>query len=228
MTGSLARSRARQALLFTAIGLCSTAHAATPVSSAPSETTASLVAAVVAAGDNDGLPFLIIDKVAARVFAFDAGGEFQGSTVALLGLARGDVSPPGIGSRPLAAIKPADRITPSGRFETVLGHNLAKKDILWLDYDAALSLHRVVTTKASERRLERLETPTVVDNRISYGCINVAAAFYEDILLPLFKPANGTVYILPEGAPIGDVAIWLRAVKDKRQISSGKPATLSK
>lgn len=210
-TGKLARSRARQTLVFAAIGFCTTAQAGAPISDAPSQTAATVVAAVVASSDNDGLPFLIIDKVAARIFAFDARGGFQGSTVVLVGLARGDVSPPGIGSRPLAAITPADRITPAGRFEAVLGHNLARKDILWLDYDAALSLHRVVTTKASERRLERLQTPTLVDNRISYGCINVPTAFYEGIVLPLFKPANGTVYILPEEAPIGDPVVWLRA-----------------
>jgi hypothetical protein len=153
---------------------------------------------VVATGDARGLPFVIVDKVAARVFAFDGGGLLRGAAPALLGLAKGDVSPPGVGNARLADIAPAQRITPAGRFEAGLGSNFGPKDIIWVDYDAAISLHRVVTTKAGERRLQRLATPSASDNRISYGCINVPAAFYDGIVQPLFRPANGIVYILPE------------------------------
>ncbi|MDB5698092.1 MAG: hypothetical protein JWN69_896, partial [Alphaproteobacteria bacterium] len=142
--------------------------------------------------------FLVVDKVEAKVFAFDAQGRLLGSSAALVGVARGDVSPAGIGDRRLADIAPAERITPAGRFEAALGRNLAAKDILWIDYGAALSLHRVATGVPSERRLQRLATPTALDNRISYGCINVPAAFYDGVVLPLFRPANGVVYILPE------------------------------
>jgi hypothetical protein len=153
---------------------------------------------VVGDDDSHGLPFLIVDKVAARVFAFDAHGILVDSAPALLGLAVGDRSPPGIGSKRLAEIAPAQRITPAGRFEASLGRNIAGHTILWVDYDAAISLHRVVTTNPAEHRLERLATPSVSDNRISYGCINVPPAFYEGVVEPLFGPANGIVYILPE------------------------------
>ena len=76
--------------------------------------------------------------------------------------------------------------------------NYRGEDVLWVDYGSGLSLHRVLTTKPEERRLERLATPTVKDNRISYGCINVPKKFYENIVAPTFFGTDGIVYILPE------------------------------
>jgi hypothetical protein len=152
---------------------------------------------VVVDGDAKGLPFLIVDKAEAKVFAFDARGVLAGSSAALLGAALGDRSTPGIGAMRLSEIAPALRTTPAGRFEAALGTNLAGQGILWVDYDAAVSLHRVVTRK-SERRLERLATPSPADNRITYGCINVPVAFYESVVEPLFSPADGIVYVLAE------------------------------
>lgn len=152
---------------------------------------------VVDSGDNRSLPFVIVDKTDAKVFVFDASGRLSGATPALLGLARGDDSFPGIGERALSSISPGERTTPAGRFVAALGHNL-REDILWVDYDAAISLHRVLATKPEERRLQRLATPTPLDNRISYGCINVPAKFYENIVRPAFTGTNGIVYVLPE------------------------------
>jgi hypothetical protein len=113
-------------------------------------------------------------------------------------MAKGDTSPDGIGARKLASITPAERITPAGRFVAAIGTNLSGKDILWIDYDEALSLHRVDTAKPRERRLQRLATPTTSDNRISYGCVNVPAAFFDTFVVPLFNGRTGVVYILPE------------------------------
>ena len=48
-----------------------------------------LAAWVVATGDNQGLPFLIVDKVAARVFAFDSTGLLGGTAPVLLGAQTG-------------------------------------------------------------------------------------------------------------------------------------------
>ena len=171
---------------------------------APSGDTRRLADWVVRSQDAQGRPFIIVDKIGARVFVFATDGTLRGDTPALLGLAEGDVSPPGIGDRKLADIGPADRITPAGRFEASMGRNLAH-DILWVDYDAAISLHRVATGNAAEHRLTRLATASTRDNRVSYGCINVPVAFYETIVAPLFRPANGVVYVLPERRPFADI-----------------------
>ena len=161
----------------------------------------SIVDWVLLTRDNDGLPFLVIDKAAAQVNVFDAAGAFLGVTPVLLGAARGDESVPGIGERPLAAILPHEKTTPAGRFVAERGRNLKGEDIFWVDYDAAVSLHRVRATNPSERRLERLATPTALDNRISFGCINVPASFYDDVVQRAFAGGRAIVYVLPETRP---------------------------
>ncbi|WP_225809722.1 hypothetical protein [Halomonas lysinitropha] len=153
---------------------------------------------IIDSGDNLGMPFMIIDKQEARVFMFDVQGELRGEASALLGMAVGDDSVPGIGERALASIPPDERTTPAGRFVSSLGRNLKGGEILWLDYEDALSLHPVVAGTPSERREERLASPHVQDKRISYGCINVPKTFYTTLVSPAFKHSNGVVYVLPE------------------------------
>ena len=160
---------------------------------------------VIASGDNAGKPFVIVDKRSARVFGFASDGGLRGTAPALLGLARGDVNPPGIGDRPLSAIGPQDRITAAGRFIAVLGNDLGKADILWVDYATGLSLHRVIRGKPSDQRSRRLMSPSPDDNRISYGCINVPANFFDQVIGPLFHATTGIVYVLPESKALQDV-----------------------
>jgi len=160
---------------------------------------------VVDSGDNRGLPFVIVDKVDARVFVFHADGRLRGAAPALLGLARGDDAVPGIGNRPLSSIRPEERTTPAGRFEAALDRNLNGKEILWVDYDTSVSMHPVVTGVAAERRAQRLATETPLDNRISFGCINVPAKFFESVVHPAFSGTNGIVYVLPETRPAAKV-----------------------
>jgi hypothetical protein len=156
----------------------------------------------VASDDNRGLPFVVIDKVNAKVFVFDAGGRLRGASPALLGLARGDLSVPGIGDRKMSSIRPEERTTPAGRFVATLGHDTGHQDILWVDYADAISLHRVITTNPREHRLQRLAMASPLDRRISYGCINVPVRFYESVVIPAFTGTPGIVYILPETTPI--------------------------
>jgi len=153
---------------------------------------------VVDSADNLGLPFVIVDKIDARLFVFDAGGRLRGATPALLGSARGDHTVPGIGDREYADMTPETRTTPAGRFVAALGMNTRGEDVVWVDYEAAVDIHRVVTNKPKDRRLQRLATPTTLDNRISYGCINVPKRFYEKVVAPAFAGTNGIVYVLPE------------------------------
>ncbi len=164
-----------------------------------------LVQWVQATGDNQGAAFAVVDKKGARVHVFDAGGKERASAPILLGLARGDDSVPGIGERPMAQIRPEERTTPAGRFASEPGRNLQGEDIVWVDYDAAVSMHRVRATNPAERRLERLATPSVEDNRISYGCINVPAAFYDAYVKPTLGARRGVVYVLPETRPLAAV-----------------------
>jgi len=160
---------------------------------------------VVNRADNRGLPFVLIDKPRAHVYAFDAAGRLLGSAPALLGAARGDDSVPGIGERAIADIRPSERITPAGRFIGRPGHNANGEDIVWVDYAAAVSMHRVRTTNPRERRAQRLASPGVDDNRISYGCINLPPAFYDGVISPLFSRGRAMVYLVPDRRSLAEV-----------------------
>lgn len=167
---------------------------------------------VVASRNNQELPFLVIDKVQARVWIFTAEGRVLGQTAALLGLAIGDDSVPGIGKRRLATIRPGERTTPAGRFLSSLGPNLQGQAVLWVDYDSAISLHRAIVGLPQERRAQRLASATPSDNRITYGCINVPAAFFQTLVVPALGARGGIVYVLPETRPASQVFSFLLGV----------------
>ena len=152
--------------------------------------------------DHEGRPFAVLDKRQARLWLFDKKRRPLGSSPVLLGAAHGDVSVPGIGERALSDIRPEERTTPAGRFIMEPGTNAAGEDIFWVDYGAAVSMHRVRNVHPAERRLQRMATPTPADNRISYGCINVPVAFYDQHVRPLFAAGHGVVYVLPETRPL--------------------------
>jgi hypothetical protein len=156
-------------------------------------------------GDNAGSAFVIVDKKFATLYVFDAEARMRGVTPVLLGAAVGDDSAPGIGTRPLSQVRPDERTTPAGRFMAERGHNALGHDVVWVDYDAAVSMHRVRTSQPSEHRLQRLATPTVDDKRISYGCINVPVAFYDSFIRPTFATQRAPVYVLPEVKPVQQV-----------------------
>src|SRR5205085_1721268 len=141
---------------------------------------------------------VIVDKKDARVYVFGPNGKLRDSAPALLGSARGDDSFPGIGDKPLSQVRPYEKTTPAGRFVAEPGRNTGGEDIVWVDYDAAVSMHRVRPLVARERRLERLATRTTDDNRISFGCINLPVAFYENVLSPSVQKYGAIIYVLPE------------------------------
>jgi hypothetical protein len=168
----------------------------------PSGTAAEFVDWVAASGDNGGRPFLIVDKLAAEVFVFDAQGGLQGAAPVLVGLARGDDSAPGVGDLPLAAIRPDERTTPAGRFMARFGEGHGHHTVLWVDYADEIALHPVVTAHPRERRLQRLRSPSPDEHRITYGCINVPAAFFRDVVLKVLPGDGGVVYVLPDTRPV--------------------------
>jgi len=152
----------------------------------------------VDSGDHKNMSFVIVDKKDAKVYVFNPRGELVSAAPALLGAAHGDHTVPGIGEKPLSEVLPEEKTTPAGRFIAEPGVNLKGEDIVWVDYDAAVSMHRVRPLVKAERRLERLASPTPEDNRISFGCINLPVEFYETVLSPTVKSTGAVVYVLPE------------------------------
>ena len=147
--------------------------------------------------DNAGLPFLVVDKVNAQVYAFTPFGQLKATAPILLGMGHGDVMlvP---ANAPMSAIPPEKRITPAGRYLSYLVTDSHGKQVLSIDNHNAISLHIVVKGTPAQQRAARLASATSDDNRISFGCINVPPGFFTQIVSPDFTPAKGIVYVLPE------------------------------
>src|SRR3954468_16482241 len=161
-----------------------------------------LVNWIAHSGDHHGQPFAVVDKRNAMLHVFDADGRLAGSTVALLGAARGDHIVPGVGERAQdGSIRAEDRTTPAGRFEAQPGRNLQGEDIVWVDYESAFAIHRVRPGKSWKARAERLASASVADNRVSWGCVVVPVAFYKQVVAPVLGASRSIVYVLPETQP---------------------------
>ena len=160
--------------------------------------TAQFAARAVATGDSRGRAFAVIDKAAATLSVYAATGKLLGTSPVLLGLAKGDENVPGIGTRPIADIAPHERTTPAGRFDSEPGKTLTGQTVVWIDYDAAVSIHRLRPSSQLEKRPARLASATPEDNRITYGCVNVPADFFDRWILPTLGKKPGVVYVLPE------------------------------
>lgn len=155
--------------------------------------------------DHGGLDFVVLDKRHAHVYVFDRDARLKRDTPVLLGAAVGDDTVEGVGQKALHDVLPEDRTTPAGRFVGESGRNAHGEDVFWVDYDAAVSMHRVRQLEAWERRHERLASPSADDNRISYGCINMPVEFYDTVMVPTFAGRRGIVYVLPEIRPLAEV-----------------------
>lgn len=152
---------------------------------------------VAASKDNAGLPFVVVDKVNARVYAFTPAAQLKATAPVLLGAGVGDkvlLSP----DVPMSAMPPHTRITPAGRYPSKLVKDGKGKVVLLVDGPNLITMHVVAKGTPAQRRAERLASLLPDDNRVSFGCINVPPAFFATVLDPDFRATQGIVYILPE------------------------------
>jgi hypothetical protein len=152
---------------------------------------------VAASKDNAGLPFVVVDKVNARAYAFTPFAQLEATAPVLLGGGVGDVALVSADA-PMSAIPVQKRITPAGRYPSRLVIDNHGKTVLLIDGANLITMHIVVKGTPAQRRAERLASVTADDNRVSFGCINVPPGFFTQIVSPDFTPAQGIVYVLPE------------------------------
>ena len=160
---------------------------------------------VVGRRDNASMPFMVLDKRDARLYVFEPSGRLLDQTPVLLGSAHGDETYPGIGDVPIAQVKPYQRTTAAGRFVTRPGLDADHTDVVWLDYDAALAMHRVINKVKAERRLQRIASADPHVRRISWGCINIPIAFFDSYVSPVFGKRSGVTYVIPERKTFAEV-----------------------
>ncbi|MCE4555548.1 L,D-transpeptidase [Pelomonas cellulosilytica] len=152
----------------------------------------------VAHDAQDGRPFAIVDKRQATLSVYAADGHLVGRTAALLGLTPGDVEPASARGKTPGQLGTHERVTPAGRFEAIPGRNLNGERVVWFNYDTHLAIHRLRPVAASQRRPERLVSAHAQDHRITFGCVVVDPAFFDDVVLPTLGNGPSLVYILPE------------------------------
>jgi hypothetical protein len=191
-----------------------------------SDTVIELAGWVVATKDNQGYPFTVMDKAAAQILVFGGDGKLLGAAPGLFGSATGDHTAPGVAGLALREIPGRDRTTPAGRFVGGFGPSIDAGRVLWVDYDSAVSIHPTATGVPSEKRVERLASPTPDDNRVTHGCINVSPTFYEKIVAPTFE-RGGVFYILPDKASLAETFpdfAQSRATTQSGDVKHARPA----
>jgi hypothetical protein len=141
--------------------------------------------------DHAGLPFVVVDKAKARLFAFEAAGRLLASAPVLLGASRADGPA-------------AEAATPAGRFVAATWLAVHGESMVWINADAAISLHGIPSGVSPGRSAKRLASDDVEDRRISDGSLHVAGPFFRDYLGPLRGQAS-IAYVLPEVLPVRDV-----------------------
>lgn len=130
---------------------------------------------------------------------YGGSGTLAGASPVLLGQDRGDQSAPGVGKRAQAGrLRPGDRTTAAGRYLSEPGRNLAGEAVVWLDFGAALAIHRLRPQPAGLERARRLAGGRAEDLRLSDGCVVVPVAFFEAVVQPLLGRGPAVIYILAE------------------------------
>ncbi len=178
-----------------------TAHAAPDKFAAthPSVEATQLVGWVMQKKDAQGKPFAVVDKRNAHLYVFRADGQLAGDSPILLGSARGDDIAPHVGEHAQTGnVPPEERTTPAGRFEASPGRNAQGENIVWVDYDSAFAIHRVRPGFSYQARNSRLASAQVAGRRVSWGCVVVPVAFYQQVVDRVLGTAHSVVYVLPE------------------------------
>jgi len=194
----------------------------------PSEDVRRVADWVATSRDNQSRTFAILDKRDAQLYVFNRDARIVGASRVLLGAAPGDDSVPGIGQRPMDQVRPEEKTTPAGRFVSHPGRNASGEEVIWVDYDAAVSMHRVRIVDPKERRLERLASAVAEDRRISYGCINIPIPFFDAVMRPMLGASPAVVYVLPERKQLAEVfpAIERTSTVARTAIGHGKRTDL--
>lgn len=149
-------------------------------------------------GDRD---FLMVDKPNSVLFYFKDGKPVFSDTV-LTGIGPADRLTPEILAKPFSApTADHEKITPAGRFTVSRQHDDLYGTIFEINEihgkDWALAIHQVYVGEPREKRMERLKSPTPLDNYVSYGCINLDKKAIQYLSRTLPKKGKTPLYILP-------------------------------
>jgi hypothetical protein len=144
--------------------------------------------------------YIIVDKPTATMYVFNENKELVTTMPVLLGQTKGE--------RPNISDPEVDvaigATTPAGKYH--LGRVGIGNETDLITYEGRImpildmpggAIHMVYPKEKKERDLA-LKTPTVEDNRMSWGCINISPENFDKFISPNFKKGNQTIFITPD------------------------------
>lgn len=144
----------------------------------------------VATQDHGSMPFVVVDKLDARIFAFDSQGRLRGSGPVLLGA--------------LGSDEDGAQATPAGRFVADTLASARGGGIVWVNANTELALHALPVTQSAGPNLQRFASLRVSGKRASEGSLHVTPWFFKECLDGL-RTQPSIAYVLPETVPLEQV-----------------------
>ncbi len=158
--------------------------------------------------------FFIADKPNGKTHLFGKNGEHIASTNTLFGKQSGDVLDEKRMNTPTDDLLETDKITPAGIFKIKVIADANYTGGYILDFQkngvpqGGIALHSVWTGNKKEHRVDRLNSPEVTDNKVSFGCVNVSEAFFKNNILPHVDDFNNAgVVVIPDDANLAKYGI---------------------
>lgn len=181
---------------------------------------------IIRQGDNKGKSFLVADKKEGTMYFFSSEGELLKKSPALFGSAVGDNISEDQSNRTIeeSRVNKSEQITPAGRFTGTLRNSSEYGNLIdFLEQDkTVLAIHKVFLGRPEERRIDRLNSESAIDNRISLGCINLPESAMKNIAAKFDD--GGSVYILPETVSGSSVFNGFNELQKKAQESVNSPS----
>lgn len=144
---------------------------------------------------------IVLDKATAQIIVMQ-GKEIVAQNPALFGSNNSDFWPGGSQEAAFSLPIPMaeKKVTPAGTYKMAKMANDPDygSSINFSVYKTyRLAIHRVYRGTPSERRPARLASALILDNFISFGCVNVSDEFYDQVIDKLVFSNNSFLFISP-------------------------------
>lgn len=145
--------------------------------------------------------YIIVDKPSATLYVFNEENELVETMPVLLGKTKGE-EPNTANANDKKAL---GSTTPAGKYKLgKVAENYSKKDsieyqgrLLQVLGDGPISIH-MTYPKEFKERTKALNSKTVNDNRMSWGCMNISPENFDKYIKPYFNKGNQTIFITPD------------------------------
>lgn len=147
-------------------------------------------------------PFIVADKAGGVMYAFDSAGVLIAKSSALYGKTRGDSLTEKQAALSIDQVTNADKVTPAGLFRAKGADTVYGKGVVFAEYARTrLTIHQVFLGNKAEGRQGRMQSASLADHRVTFGCINAPAEFISRVVVPFFG-GESVIVVLPEAQSV--------------------------